>query len=60
MARPRILFRLDPLLLLGALGLVACSLITLRNAIHNTSLMDRQAVYAGLGLIVVAVLSRNE
>ncbi|HEY5190140.1 MAG TPA: rod shape-determining protein RodA [Solirubrobacteraceae bacterium] len=57
-ARPRIMLRLDPLLLLGALGLVACSLITLRNAIHNTGLMDRQAIYAGLGLIIVLILSR--
>jgi rod shape determining protein RodA len=57
-ARPRIMLRLDPLLLLGAFGLVACSLITLRDAIHNTALMDRQAIYAGLGLIVVLILSR--
>jgi rod shape determining protein RodA len=57
-ARPRIMLRLDPLLLLGAFGLIACSLITLRDAIHNTALMDRQAIYAGLGLIVVLILSR--
>ena len=58
MARPRMILRIDPLLLLGALGLIACSLITLRNAIHNTALMDRQAIYAGLGLLVALILSR--
>ncbi len=57
-ARPRIMLKLDPMLMLGALGLIACSLITLHDAIHNTGLMDRQAIYAGLGLIVVLILSR--
>ena len=56
--RPRMMLRLDPLLLLAAVGLVSCSVLTLHNAIHDTNLADRQAVYAGLGVIIVLILSR--
>ncbi len=56
--RPRMMLRLDPLLLLAAVGLVSCSVLTLHNAIHDPNLADRQAVYGGLGVIIVLVLSR--
>jgi rod shape determining protein RodA len=56
--RPRMMLRLDPLLLLAAVGLVSCSVLTLHNAIHNTNLAERQAIYAGLGVIVALILSR--
>jgi len=63
-ARPRILLRFDPLLVLGALGLVACSLATLKGATANNVSGDplyyvkRQAIYAGIGLVVALVLAR--
>jgi rod shape determining protein RodA len=47
----------DPLLLLAALGLVACSLVTLNGAV-GSSLADRQAIYAGIGIVVALVLMR--
>ena len=53
----RVLFMIDPLLLLAALGLVACSLVTLRGAV-GASAEERQAIYAGIGIIVVLVLMR--
>jgi rod shape determining protein RodA len=56
--------RLDPLLLLAAVGLVACSLI----ALHGSTRGDvagqpdyyvyRQAVYAGVGLVLMYAMSR--
>ena len=56
--------RLDPLLLLAVLGLVACSIVTLKGATR----MDvegqpyfyvyRQALYAGVGLVLMYVVSR--
>ena len=56
--------RLDPLLLLAVLGLVACSIVTLKGATR----MDvegqpyfyvyRQALYAGVGLVLMFVVSR--
>ncbi|HLJ01902.1 MAG TPA: rod shape-determining protein RodA [Solirubrobacteraceae bacterium] len=61
-ARPLLLF--DPLLLLAALGLVACSLITLKGATRTTNpghplyYVERQAIYAGIGLLVAFVLTR--
>jgi len=63
-ARPRVLLLFDPLLLLGALGLVACSLATLKGATANDVAGDplyyvkRQVVYAGLGLVIALVLAR--
>ncbi len=61
---PRALFLFDPLLFLAAGGLVACSLVTLKGATrksvagHPLYYVDRQAVYAGVGLLVAIVLSR--
>jgi rod shape determining protein RodA len=63
-ARPRTVFTFDPLLLLAALGLVACSLITLkgatRNAVpgHPLYYVERQAIYAAIGLLLAALLTR--
>ena len=63
-ARPRVLLRFDPLLLLGALGLVACSLATLKGATADNVAGDplyyvkRQAIYAGIGLVIAVVLAR--
>jgi len=54
----------DPLLILAALGLVACSLVTLhgatRTAVPGSPLyyVERQAIYAGIGLLVAIVLWR--
>ena len=55
--------RLDPLLLLASLGLVACSLVTLRSS--TTHLQDdpmffvkRQAIYAVVGLVLMYGVSR--
>jgi rod shape determining protein RodA len=54
----------DPLLLLGALGLIACSLVTLKGATrhanpgHPLFYVERQAIFAGVGLLLALVLSR--
>ena len=56
--------RLDPLLLLATLGLVACSLVTLRSSTTNVDDSDplfyvkRQAVYAVVGLVLMYGISR--
>jgi rod shape determining protein RodA len=56
--------RLDPLLLLASLGLVACSLITLRGSTAHDIAGDpmyyvkRQVVYAAVGLVVMYGVSR--
>jgi rod shape determining protein RodA len=56
--------RLDPLLLLATLGLVACSLIALKGATENDIpgdpryYVDRQAIYAGVGLVLMYGASR--
>ncbi len=63
-ARPRALFLFDPLLMLAAAGLVACSLVTLKGATRHSIpgdplyYVDRQAIYAGIGLVIAIVLSR--
>ncbi len=63
-ARPRTLVMPDPLLLLGAVGLIACSLVTLKSATSNAVAGDplyyvkRQAIYAVVGLVVALLLSR--
>jgi rod shape determining protein RodA len=60
--RRRLLF--DPLLLLAALGLVACSLVTLKDATSHAitgqpfHYVDRQALFAGIGLLLALILSR--
>jgi len=54
----------DPLMTLAALGLAACSLVTLAAATKNLVpgnphyYVDRQAIYLGVGLAAMAVLSR--
>jgi rod shape determining protein RodA len=57
---PRHLLRLDPWLLLAALGLSLCSFVTLHHSgIDGAhSFADRQALYAGLGLFAVLLISR--
>jgi rod shape determining protein RodA len=61
-ARRAVLF--DPLLVLGAAGLVACSLITLKGATRNTMrgqplyYVERQAIYVGVGVLIALLLSR--
>ena len=62
--RPPMLLRMDPLLMLAALGLTACSLITLKGATrtmnpgHPLYYVERQGIYFGLGLTVALVLAR--
>jgi len=56
--------RLDPLLLLASLGLVACSLIALNSATANDIpgkpdyYVMRQGIYAGIGVVLMYALSR--
>ena len=56
--------RMDPLLLLASLGLVACSLVTLKGASAHDWAGDplhyvkRQAVYAVVGLILMFIVAR--
>jgi rod shape determining protein RodA len=62
--RPRVLLRMDPLLLLAALGLAACSLITLKGATrtlnpgHPLYYVERQSIYFGIGLVLALILAR--
>jgi len=62
--RTRVLTLADPLLALAALGLVACSLITLRGATRTTVpghpmyYVERQAVYAAVGIVLAVLLAR--
>jgi rod shape determining protein RodA len=56
-ARARALLMLDPLLMLAAIGVVACSLVTLHVAARGQTpgpsfYVERQAIYAVAGLIV--------
>jgi rod shape determining protein RodA len=54
----------DPLLMLAAFGLVACSLITLKGATKNLMpnqplyYVERQAIYVVIGVVVALALSR--
>jgi rod shape determining protein RodA len=56
--------RLDPLLLVATLGLVACSIVALKGATQNDIAGDphyyviRQGIYAGVGLILMYAVSR--
>jgi rod shape determining protein RodA len=56
--------RIDPLLVLATLGLVACSLVTIHGATrHDVAgspwyFVERQGVYAGVGLVLMYALSR--
>jgi rod shape determining protein RodA len=58
-AAPRVrgLLLFDPLLVLAALGLIACSLITLNGAV-GSSPAKHQALYAGIGIVIALVLAR--
>ncbi len=64
--RSRTLPLIDPLLMLGAFGLVACSLVTLRGATKNTMpgqplyYVERQAIYVGIGVLIALLLSRMD
>jgi rod shape determining protein RodA len=64
MPRSRTLPLFDPLLLLAALGLVGCSLMTLKGATTHAitgqpfHYVDRQALFAGIGLLLALILSR--
>jgi rod shape determining protein RodA len=61
---PRRWLLIDPMLLLAALGLVACSLVTLKSATkttvpgHPLYYVERQAIFAGIGLLLALTLSR--
>jgi rod shape determining protein RodA len=61
--RPRRLTAVDPVLALAALGLVACSLITLQGATrtlnpgHPLYYVERQGMYALLGLVAAIVVA---
>jgi rod shape determining protein RodA len=63
-SRPRPLLLFDPLLLLAALGLIACSLVTLKGATRGTIpgsplyYVERQGIYACVGLLLAVVLAR--
>src|SRR5919205_2828851 len=56
--------RLDPLLLLATLGLVACSIVSLKGATRNDIpgsplyYVERQAIYAGVGILLMYGVSR--
>jgi rod shape determining protein RodA len=58
--QPRPLIPFDPLLFLAAIGLVAFSVLTLKGATRSAGLyyVERQAMYAGIGLILALVMSR--
>ena len=64
--RPWTMPRFDPLLMLAALGLVACSLVTLNGATRNANpghplyYVERQGIYAGIGVLVAILLSRMD
>jgi rod shape determining protein RodA len=63
-ARARAFPLFDPLLMLAAFGLIACSLVTLhgatRSSIPGSPLyyVERQGIFAGIGLIVAVILAR--
>jgi rod shape determining protein RodA len=64
--RARNLLLFDPLLLLAALGLIACSLVTLKGATRGSIpgsplyYVERQGIYAGIGLVIAVVLARTD
>lgn len=61
-SRARPLIWMDPLLLVAALGLIACSLVTLHGATRASGsyYVERQAIYAGIGLLVALALARTD
>jgi rod shape determining protein RodA len=62
--RARRLPLIDPMLLLAAVGLIGCSLATLNGATrhadpgHPLFYVQRQAIFAGVGLLLALLLSR--
>jgi rod shape determining protein RodA len=56
-AHSRYLTLADPVLALGAVGLVACSVVTLRSVV-GTGVAERQGLYGVLGAAVAIVLAR--
>ncbi|MGH2858986.1 MAG: FtsW/RodA/SpoVE family cell cycle protein [Solirubrobacteraceae bacterium] len=56
--RPRALPVLDPLLLLAAIGLSVLSYVTLHGVVKGSGTADRQALYAGAGLVLALILSQ--
>jgi rod shape determining protein RodA len=48
---------IDPLLLLAAAGLIACSIVTLNNAVGR-SVAERQGIYGAIGILFALILSR--
>jgi len=61
--RPRLWLRMDPLLLLAALGLAACSFIMLKgegrslDPANHMYFAERQAIYVAIGLVVALMLA---
>jgi rod shape determining protein RodA len=61
--RPRVWLRMDPLMLLAALGLAACSLIMLKgegrslDPGHPMYFVERQGIYFAIGLALALVLA---
>jgi len=56
-AAPHRMLGIDPLLLLAAVGLAACSLVTLHGA-TSSYYVERQALYGAAGLVLAIVVSR--
>jgi rod shape determining protein RodA len=61
--RRRAVLVIDPLLFLAAIGIVACSLVTLHGATRHdvpgpAYYVERQALYAGVGIIIALIISR--
>jgi rod shape determining protein RodA len=54
--RPRALLMLDPLILLGALGLAACSVIVLQGS-SGSYYSERQGLYAIAGLVLALIIA---
>jgi rod shape determining protein RodA len=56
----RSMLRIDPLLMLAALGLIGCSLVTLHGATRASGnyYVNRQLIYAGVGLLVALGLTQ--
>jgi rod shape determining protein RodA len=55
--KTRTLPLIDPMLLLAAAGLVACSMVTLNNAVGR-SVAERQGIYGAVGILFALILSR--
>jgi rod shape determining protein RodA len=62
--RPHALLRIDPLLLLAAVGLAVCSIVTLKGATrtmnpgHPLYYVERQGIYFGIGIVLALLLAQ--